>query len=326
MDILGLVGSRRKLGNSEILVKTALKEAQNEGASVSILRLSDLYIQECNGCMACAIKGDPCRFDDDLNFLIEQLDAADGLILSGPSYLGMPLGIFQTIQSRLVLSRGHKMLTSGQTAPKKAITIGVAGGTHISWWLVPLLNLFTQVAGFQLLESFIAGSQGPGEVLLPERSAIPTEVKRMAKDLVFALRGEESRLSDGVHKLRGWNWHSHGYGEEKLFTVENCCPYCFGEAFTPLHGDSLVANPMEVECAFCHNSTGEVAIEDGRVVVHLNRKTDEQIMQDAVHHFQNWVMPSGPLYLARRDELNELRAQYKESMPWVTPPGRDNVM
>ena len=57
MRILGIVGSRRKLGNTEIMVKEALKGARKEGADIALLRMSDLYIRECNGCEACVIKG-----------------------------------------------------------------------------------------------------------------------------------------------------------------------------------------------------------------------------------------------------------------------------
>lgn len=39
MKILGLNGSERKLGNTEILVKEALMGAEEEGAQVEMLRL-----------------------------------------------------------------------------------------------------------------------------------------------------------------------------------------------------------------------------------------------------------------------------------------------
>ena len=41
MKILGLNGSERKLGNTEILVKEALIGAEKEGAQVEMLRLTD---------------------------------------------------------------------------------------------------------------------------------------------------------------------------------------------------------------------------------------------------------------------------------------------
>ena len=41
-DILGIVGSARRWGNSDLLVRQALLGAQAEGATVKAVRLTDL--------------------------------------------------------------------------------------------------------------------------------------------------------------------------------------------------------------------------------------------------------------------------------------------
>ena len=69
MKILGLVGSYRRLGNTEVLVKEALMEAQRLGAEVDILRLTDLEIKPCKGCMACVFKQEECRIQDEWRVL-----------------------------------------------------------------------------------------------------------------------------------------------------------------------------------------------------------------------------------------------------------------
>jgi multimeric flavodoxin WrbA len=51
LKVLGLIGSYRKLGNTEVLVKEALMEAQKLGADVDALHLTDLKIEPCKGCM-----------------------------------------------------------------------------------------------------------------------------------------------------------------------------------------------------------------------------------------------------------------------------------
>src|SRR3990172_9496977 len=109
MKVLGLVGSRRKMGNTEILVKEALRGAQEEGADVDIIRLHDLYIQECNGCMACMLKDAPCMLKDDMNWFWDQLRASDGLVVGAPSYHGWMPGIFGLLQFRggIIKPREH---------------------------------------------------------------------------------------------------------------------------------------------------------------------------------------------------------------------------
>ena len=70
MKILGISCSRRKLGNTNILVHHALKGASLEGAEIRFLRLTDLEIRQCNGCYKCMAKGTDCVQDDQLPELI----------------------------------------------------------------------------------------------------------------------------------------------------------------------------------------------------------------------------------------------------------------
>ena len=51
MKLLGL-GAGRKMGNSEILLKEALIAAEETGVQVELLRLHDLNIKHCIGCIS----------------------------------------------------------------------------------------------------------------------------------------------------------------------------------------------------------------------------------------------------------------------------------
>ena len=57
MKVLGLLASHRRMGNSEVLIRVALKAAEREGAETELIRLTDLEIRPCKGCMACIFKG-----------------------------------------------------------------------------------------------------------------------------------------------------------------------------------------------------------------------------------------------------------------------------
>ena len=50
MKILGIAGSKRKKGNTSILLKEALKAAQKEGAETELIFLGDYTIKDCLGC------------------------------------------------------------------------------------------------------------------------------------------------------------------------------------------------------------------------------------------------------------------------------------
>ena len=91
-SILGIVGSGRRWGNSELLVRQALRGAQREGASAQMLRLTRLHLESCNGCMRCVIGGKPCPLDDDMawaGYLLEEAHVAcvPGSPFGGKGYL-----------------------------------------------------------------------------------------------------------------------------------------------------------------------------------------------------------------------------------------------
>ena len=88
MKIIGLVGSPRAGGNTDLLVGAALEGARESGAKVEKILVKNLQIDTCEGCLACWQSGFCDRFDDDLPWLVEQLSEADGLVLGSPVWSG----------------------------------------------------------------------------------------------------------------------------------------------------------------------------------------------------------------------------------------------
>ncbi len=54
VKVLGIVGSPRRGGNTEILVKTALESASKAGAETEMIRLCEKVVGPCDGCASCA--------------------------------------------------------------------------------------------------------------------------------------------------------------------------------------------------------------------------------------------------------------------------------
>ncbi len=102
MKILGVSGSPRKDGNTDIALRTALKII-GEGmpsAEIEFLRIADHRIEHCRGCrhcmthVECAIKG------DDLELLVGKMLAADLTIFGAPVYWWGPPGILKDFIDR----------------------------------------------------------------------------------------------------------------------------------------------------------------------------------------------------------------------------------
>lgn len=83
--ILGILGSPRSKGNSDLLLDQALKGAAEAGAEVQKVVLNDLKIKACQGCNDCHEDG-RCVQRDDMAPVYEMLEKADVVIIASPIY------------------------------------------------------------------------------------------------------------------------------------------------------------------------------------------------------------------------------------------------
>jgi multimeric flavodoxin WrbA len=90
MKVLGISGSPRPGGNTDILVKLALEVLAQEGIETEFLSLADRPIKPCMACRGC-VKADGFRcVQEDPAFvgIIERFIAADGFLIGSPVYFG----------------------------------------------------------------------------------------------------------------------------------------------------------------------------------------------------------------------------------------------
>ncbi|MBI4267790.1 MAG: flavodoxin family protein [Chloroflexi bacterium] len=87
MKAIGVVGSPRKNGNTEILTGHTLQAIAEDGLDTELVRLSGLDIRPCNACMVCR-EEERCPIDDDLFPIYTKLKESDAIILSTPVYIG----------------------------------------------------------------------------------------------------------------------------------------------------------------------------------------------------------------------------------------------
>jgi multimeric flavodoxin WrbA len=83
--VLGLFGSPRRGGNTEILLEEVLRGAEKEGARVERLYLSDFTITPCKECHGCDETGN-CIILDDMEKIYPKLLEADVVILASPIF------------------------------------------------------------------------------------------------------------------------------------------------------------------------------------------------------------------------------------------------
>ncbi|MDR4506698.1 MAG: flavodoxin family protein [Candidatus Brocadiaceae bacterium] len=83
--VIGIFGSPRIDGNSDILLNHALKGAKANGADIEQIFIRELHIAPCNSCGGCYENG-KCVIDDDMQGIYSKLIEADGIIVATPLY------------------------------------------------------------------------------------------------------------------------------------------------------------------------------------------------------------------------------------------------
>ena len=85
MNVLMLLGSPRKNGNSETLARRIGAIVLEGGGTVNAIRLNDLQIRPCQGCGGCEKTGS-CVIKDDMTGIYQAVDEADRILLVSPVY------------------------------------------------------------------------------------------------------------------------------------------------------------------------------------------------------------------------------------------------
>ena len=84
--ILGIGGSPRKGGNSDILMKRFLKGARDEGVTTEEIQLRDYQFQPCIGCERCRKDKRCTGLLDGMQLIYPKIREAGGLVIITPIY------------------------------------------------------------------------------------------------------------------------------------------------------------------------------------------------------------------------------------------------
>jgi multimeric flavodoxin WrbA len=278
MKVLGLVGSVRKLGNTEILTKEALMGAEEQGAEVEILRLTDYEVKPCRGCASCLFLEQGCVIEDDANAIFSAMAASDGIILGCPCYI-----LEATAIVKQLIDRGF--------APMQQNTMrGKAGAVIVPYatrgWTQNALqqtNTWLLSLGIDVVDQLLCHVQG-----LSEAPLFPRVIER-AHTLG---RRVAQAIKTGDHAYHG---------------EEGICPVC--------HDRNLrVLQDMEtVECPVCA-VRGSLQVDKGKIKVVF---TDEAIKrhrwteQNLRRHFTYHLKPSKTFFLKTKRERKEMAERYR---------------
>ena len=123
VNILGIVGSPRKEGNTEVMVRAALAAAESlGGVKTDIILMAGRKVSPCKGCHHCWFHDGVCAIKDDASEMIQKMVEADGLIVGSPVYFGSMTATLKSLLERcLKLNRMKKQSDSMESLAYEAV-------------------------------------------------------------------------------------------------------------------------------------------------------------------------------------------------------------
>ncbi len=182
--VLGVIGSPRRMGNCELLVKEIAARLP-EAPALRMVRLVEKDIRPCKACYRC-LTGE-CPIEDDFGAVLAALLDADGVIVAAPAYLH---GTHSSIQR--FLDRGlHFWRHVDALAGKPAVAVATAGMEGGEGFALMGVENFVRASGMTLKGRALVRAALPGEALLSE------EGRAAADRLAAALFAPGAYRADG---------------------------------------------------------------------------------------------------------------------------------
>ena len=151
MKVLGISGSPRRGGNTDILVNTALSVLAEEGFETEFVSLADRPVKPCTACAGC-FKSDTIgcvQEDQEFEGIVEKCAAADGILVGSPVYFGSATPQTMALLDRIgYVARRHPQLLRRKTGA--AIVVARRAGQNFTF---AQLNYF-----FLISEMIVPGS------------------------------------------------------------------------------------------------------------------------------------------------------------------------
>ena len=177
-NIVILVGSVRRNGNTQALAKALAAGAQEAGHRVELVSVAECQVNPCTGCEACSRQpGNRCVQQDDMQRIYPKLMAADVVAVASPVYF---YGV--SAQLKAVIDRLHTPLRNQFHIKKLALLL--VGGATLPTLFDAILCQYRMILDYFQLEDggrvLVPGVRGPGEI---QRHPALEEAYRLGKSL-----------------------------------------------------------------------------------------------------------------------------------------------
>ena len=132
MKVLGISGTHRAEGNTDILVKKALEVCEKEGLDTELISLANKKIEFCTHCDACKEPPHTCSIADDVAEILEKMKNSDAIIIGSPTYFASVSSRLKALFDRTLPLRRNNLQLSGKLGGAIAIGGSRNGGQEFT--------------------------------------------------------------------------------------------------------------------------------------------------------------------------------------------------
>jgi multimeric flavodoxin WrbA len=167
------------------------------GVEVDALRLADMQIGDCKGCMSCLATG-VCAIEDDMAGIIERMRAADGFVVISSVRNGLTTACFKRFYERISYTLGFPLELDGKQTLAIAC-VGMMGGKAINRKFLGLQDIMhTRLSGYLFFRTGIAKKRQDWESC---RTRLQPAIDRFVSDLAVRRRKNlPNRLGNGFDR------------------------------------------------------------------------------------------------------------------------------
>ena len=320
MKVLGLSAGTLN-GANDSLCKEALMAAKDAGAEIEFINITKLDIKHCTGCKACVMglfggKGNACVLKDDMQWLIDKMLDAVGLIYAAPIFEKCGPGIHHTLMDRFGprMDRGNLMIAQKiaeerggkpidpRYLKEKVITFMGIGGSD---WATRIQCDFATLA-LTPKWTVIDNQLFSWSLSILMNDEAIAKAHQMGTDLAAAAQ----KIADGTFVP------AHGIFNEDYKGPQGVCPYCHSKNFY------LEENGTAV-CCLC-GTEGVLKNVDGKYVFEFDAEkwiphAHDSISGKFIHGDDIMRNEGESRALMATDEAKARKKKYREFIQPIKP-------
>jgi len=168
LKVLGIMGSPRIKGNTDLLLEAALKGAKSQGAEVEKIVVDKLKIAPCKEYLGCFKDGN-CVIRDDMDEIYPKLLGADVVVIASPMFFYGVSSQAKALIDRCqaLWARKHILKQSLPNGGRKGafIAVGATKGKRLFEGAILTVKYFFEAIGVEYAdELLIRGVDARGEI------------------------------------------------------------------------------------------------------------------------------------------------------------------